>query len=1611
MDTRLSQARAELKASKHYIRGVQLAADDLGCLQDGAKLKVPGTLLNAVGALLQMVGERDGSSDFAIFSTWLSPLISKKVKQGGIYGTVESLIRDACQGQKEMLLAKARWLFPMFGDNPPHWALGWVDLTARELHLFDSAPELQSYFWAEPALVELAETVFTTLGQPSINLAPWPVRQHDPPELQRQMNGYACGFFVIHAMRAIGNGESISTVTNDQTPRVHSETLDLVLGNLSLLRAPVESVLAEDIVMTAPDESHEFETPDLLAPLAAPGLESVHDALSDPDPDPEVGTKIVEFRSKRKLAEDADTTVDLPVKKTKTRSSIKDREALLNANENTSTVEAHRVRCAACLNWIKLHTVQKFKTENWTQHESICPSITGKRRVRNVLQTKTSVPVAKGPSAITSFFGVSARPSKNQVDPPESDSESESSKPRVVYVSKTVNATPSIAKFFAPGSIKNPPPKPVIVKTPKSCVNLSGDQYKEYIERTQTRSLGGVSATLRGRVVRQVLFYKKFPLSKKEPHTAEMIRRVELSVPASGNDCLTSPDWTDEEHQRVDVALQGFARWHVDFGRRTIRSARCEGLTTNEDLICDACSKVAGDRALMHAVARKNREANLPLEEQRIILLGRAKYSPPHIQNVEGRKLDALLKDPIAFKALKTLEKGETTECFLQLYEATLNGKLKGFETVKDLCTVVADVIKRQEANTMSGIRYPPHYLNFAILMRSHGGSSSKQFGILSGQLPLPSARHIRALVAKSEDALQNPYLIYENMARVKRLADSIHYSGPVAVAGDCTKVRKRLTYSTDFGGHILGSVWPLADCIAEDPDDIQRVIDEVTKAKAEATQVRAILIKIPLPHIPPQVVALLPTDGKDDAAKIVEQHLKLLAMAEELSLSTASELAAQSLMDNQKTPYPPITYDYPLYGIHLRAPVMKTGPVVSGQDAGHAKKTGRNGPQSGTKTESLGEDVVVNQTFVDLQETGESGLLASDVKDCDKQDDGPARHLFHAKALRACTTGDSDDDRKIREGFGGLFVYLFVLRVLFDAWLNRTMTVENRVLAVLRARFFLHFWHAHIVQMSIKYPDLYSMARSFITAPSFHIFNRLCDSLLLLIIIYARRYLDQPFCPWLLGTEFVEHFFGLARMLLPNFTYAEFLKMVQHVMVRQRILLSGSFKEKQSRTSRVGYILDFDASPLTAEDRKLAEVKITDTEMNSLVELAFVEAALICTQILHIPAPKPTEQKPLKLAELGVPVPKAKANGEDGSDSDLDSEDDNADDDEQGPSEPFVGHSSSEESWGIALAAHDAARYSALCDDYESAVKELDAQPIPVVSGPPPPPMVTTSTPGTRAPLQSEIIDAAGNLSISMMLRARVHWQAGTTTRSEKVSEIDSKYALSRIARGVGSQGDDTEPEKMTHQEASNLTRVLQEQNTTIQQRRPKKYRELRWKNFATAVQRLVVANIVPNILERNVHQLNPLAIGSMTIMWNGTRFYVGEVLDVYKKGANSRYGSVPNATSVSGLAFLSLRVYLPLITGAEDSDDDDDQVDDIAVPLFSCHYKGLRIRLHTHAKIDHLLFNLGKAAFERAEPGVQHRKLKLTAASAWTSLTRPGGASKEAKKLTLRIGKGRGD
>ncbi len=163
---------------------------------------------------------------------------------------------------------------------------------------------------------------------------------------------------------------------------------------------------------------------------------------------------------------------------------------------------------------------------------------------------------------------------------------------------------------------------------------------------------------------------------------------------------------------------------------------------------------------------------------------------------------------------------------------------------------------------------------------------------------------------------------------------------------------------------------------------------------------------------------------------------MRFLAMAKQLNMPVISmaadgastELGAQDLMDHEKTELAPLAFDYPSYGVRLRAPVFATtGPLISVQDPPHARKTCRNQPQHGTHTASLGKGYVANRSFVQLYETGISGLQLRDVQDVDKQDDGAARRMFHHMALSATTLEKLDGSRDIRPEFLGLFVYLFI--------------------------------------------------------------------------------------------------------------------------------------------------------------------------------------------------------------------------------------------------------------------------------------------------------------------------------------------------------------------------------------------------------------------------------------------------------------------------------------------------------------------------------------------------------------------------------------------------------
>lgn len=145
---------------------------------------------------------------------------------------------------------------------------------------------------------------------------------------------------------------------------------------------------------------------------------------------------------------------------------------------------------------------------------------------------------------------------------------------------------------------ESPDPPPAV-----PCQHLHGEIYTEYVLRTQTRTLGGISPTWRGRTARQLFQYKPFLPLHGEPVTEPANAHPE--APEDGNIECEERKWTLKEQLALDHALACWARWTVDFGRRTVKSTKCEGTTMDKSGVCDACRKLAKkDAGFKKAIAR-----------------------------------------------------------------------------------------------------------------------------------------------------------------------------------------------------------------------------------------------------------------------------------------------------------------------------------------------------------------------------------------------------------------------------------------------------------------------------------------------------------------------------------------------------------------------------------------------------------------------------------------------------------------------------------------------------------------------------------------------------------------------------------------------------------------------------------------------------------------------------------------------------------------------------------------------------------------------------------------------------------------------------------------------
>lgn len=166
------------------------------------------------------------------------------------------------------------------------------------------------------------------------------------------------------------------------------------------------------------------------------------------------------------------------------------------------------------------------------------------------------------------------------------------------------------------GIVQEMRPPPALAQT--LCQQLRGDEYMEYILRTLTRSLGGVSPVRRACIIRDLFPYKPFPPVDKAPslsqdngdhqigrkHIDKALVRMKYEVPVDGNKHVETSKWTPTELAKHDGGLRGWARWEVDYGAKVVRSTKCEKMTTDKGGICSQCLAVAKDESFKSDVRK-----------------------------------------------------------------------------------------------------------------------------------------------------------------------------------------------------------------------------------------------------------------------------------------------------------------------------------------------------------------------------------------------------------------------------------------------------------------------------------------------------------------------------------------------------------------------------------------------------------------------------------------------------------------------------------------------------------------------------------------------------------------------------------------------------------------------------------------------------------------------------------------------------------------------------------------------------------------------------------------------------------------------------------------------
>ncbi|KAJ3516574.1 hypothetical protein NLJ89_g1045 [Agrocybe chaxingu] len=715
----------------------------------------------------------------------------------------------------------------------------------------------------------------------------------------------------------------------------------------------------------------------------------------------------------------------------------------------------------------------------------------------------------------------------------------------------------------------------------------------------------------------------------------------------------------------IDLKQHKTHRWRIDHahGRiyaigispcsgvgviRTSDSVKVANMQKEHPCPCSECNSLLSIREFKNAIQRA-----VPTDKNRA-------FVPDRHQNVNLGKLH--MKTLGLQKLLDDHE--EATEersgnIFMRFARQYAEGNFDSENVFLGLLEVMVERADRSEKKKgFQNMKYPPAFDDWCHELLCIRPEAYRTFQLHFGGRSERSFRKIRSMKPAFSQGISE-----QTVARAARYLSDYGYprEAPLATGVDDTKL---LPAFRPYYDNTLKK-WFMVGGTGEPMEvvDINQLQQQIAAAKdLKASKLRLWTMSIPLPRVPPLVLAASPIASKTSAKQLASMEKSLLEhlITSEwnfniISLgSDGTSVEREARREFQRSGFAEtVTYQIP-------HPDKCSGPIKVEllkifnrfmaviQDSKHGRKTERNNIHSGAKSLVLGRFFICYQDIRKIAfDTTNSPLYIRDVEKLDRQDDRAAARLFSAATLEYIVQNDAENI--------GLLVYLFVFGELIDAYQSRKISHHERVRMVLRAKIFKDTWKAFLKEAG------YATGRHFLSPEADDILDIIINGFLALLYIH-RDILEChfPLLPWRHGSEANEHVFGFLRDDISDFTMLDVLRLIPKLAVR----LMAACKHKSSKANLQRTAGGYSHTYSDSDDADLHFLSIfpSDREIALIAEDAYEEAMMLWELLGYYPSA--TALVNVRNFTMQMRVPTEVSNAEMSDDEgDSDGEDDDNDD------------------------------------------------------------------------------------------------------------------------------------------------------------------------------------------------------------------------------------------------------------------------------------------------------------------------------------------------------------